>query len=225
MRSSRNSSSGDFHHRGKDQARTLIDLAERTPLVHTSSAYYSDHGNTTLVCPLVTDTVRRNIIHAFDLRFDPEPLLTLPVEELRRRLFTRTAELDADGVDRIPLKGIAINKAPFLAPRNVLTDEAAGRLGIDIPLAMERWNRLRRDENLVARLREVFSESPDWGSVDDPDLQIYDRFFPDEDKEVLEQIRTTAPEELNKPESGGPGFRSTGNAPSLCGPQLPGTLE
>ncbi len=187
-----------FRHRTKDQARTLIDLADRTPIVHTSSAYYSEKGNTTLVCPLVTDPERRNVIHSFDLRFDPEPLLTLPEDEIRRRIFTSSAELAAEGIERIPIKGIAINKSPFLAPRTVLTDEAAGRLGIDVPTAMERWERLRRDTELVSKLRKVFSEKPDWGNVDDPDLQIYDRFFPDEDKAVLEVIRNTKPEELGK---------------------------
>ena len=185
-----------FRHRSKDRARTLIDLAERTPLVHTAAAYYSGKGNTTLVCPLVTDPERRSVVHAFDLRFDPEPLLTLPEDEIRRRLYTPSAELAAEGLERIPLKGIAMNKAPFLAPRNVLTEDAASRLGIDVPLALERWERLRRDTGIVAKLRKVFSETPDWGAVDDPDLQIYDRFFPDEDRAVLEVIRNTAPEDL-----------------------------
>ena len=185
-----------FSHRSKDQARTLIDLADRTPLVHTASSWYSDRGNTTLVCPLVTDPERRNIVHVFDLRQDPEELLTLPVEEIRRRLFTPSAELQADDIERIALKGVAMNKSPFLAPRSVMTAEAAQRLGIDMALAGERWERLRKDTTLVARLREVFSASPDWGSTDDPDLQIYDRFFSDEDKGVLEQIRAAEPAEL-----------------------------
>ncbi len=187
-----------FSHRTKDRARTLIDLAERTPLVHTASAYYSDKGNTTLICPLVTDPERRNVIHSFDLRYDPEPLLTLPEDEIRRRIFTSSAELAAEGLERIPLKGIAINKSPFLAPRSVLTEDAAGRLGIDVPTAMEHWDCLRRDTGLVAKLRLVFSEKPDWGNVDDPDLQIYERFFPDEDKRVLEVIRNTPAEELGR---------------------------
>ena len=185
-----------FTHRTKDRARTLIDLADRTPVVHTAAAYYSERGNTTLVCPLVTDPERRNVIHSFDLRQDPEALLTLPAEEIRRRLFTPRAELEAEGIERIALKGIAINKAPFLAPRNVMAADSAERLGIDLTLAMDRWDMLRRNSALVAKLRQVFSEPPDWGRTDDPDLQIYDRFFPDEDKALLEVIRKTDPSDL-----------------------------
>ncbi len=183
-------------HRGRDRARTLIDLAGRTPLVHTASVHYSEKGNTTLVCPLITDPARRNIVYAFDLRQDPQDLLTLPEKELRRRMFTPEAELAAEGLTRVALTGIAMNKAPFLAPRSVLTPEAAARLDIDVPLAMKRWEQIKNDHQLVGRLRAVLSETPEWSSVDDPDLQIYERFFPDEDKDVLERIRNTAPEEL-----------------------------
>lgn len=186
-----------FTHRTKDRARTLIDLAGRTPLVHTASVHYSEKGNTTLVCPLITDPSRRNIVYAFDLRQDPRDLLTLPEKELRRRMFTPEAELAAEGLTRVALTGIAMNKAPFLAPRKVLTSEAAGRLGIDVPLAMKRWEQIKTDHQLVGRLRGVLSQKPDWGSIDDPDLQIYERFFPDEDRNLLEQIRAAAPEGLS----------------------------
>ena len=187
-----------WKHRTKDMARTLIDLEDRTPVVHTSSIHSGERGNTTLVSPLVTDPERRNIVYAFDLRFDPEPLFSLSEEDIRRRLFTPSAELAAEGVKRIPLKGIAMNKAPFLAPKSVLTPEAAGRLGIDLVAAEEHWKRLKQSDGLAGKMRRVFSQSPDWGSVDDPDLQIYDRFFPDEDKAVLERIRNTAPGDLGR---------------------------
>lgn len=185
-----------WRHRTKDQARTLIDLEDRTPLVHTAAAHYSRNGYTTLVCPLITDPTLRSTIHAFDLRCDPEPLLTLPEDEIRHRIFTPTEELEAEGLERIPLQGIAMNKAPFLSPRRVLSPEIANRLGIDIPLAEERWKRLKNDTHIAGKLRRVFGKTPDWGTVDDPDFQIYERFFPDEDKKRLEVIREKAPEEL-----------------------------
>ncbi|MCG8452512.1 MAG: exodeoxyribonuclease I [Spirochaetales bacterium] len=186
-----------FRNRTKDRCRTMIDLADRTPLVHTSSAYFSERGNTTLVSPLVTDPNRRNIVYAFDLRHDPRALLELPAKEIRRRVFTPRAELEAEGVERIPLKGIAMNKAPFLAPRSVMGKEAEERLGIDAQAVEAHWEMLRNDHNIAGKLREVFSQEPDWGTPDDPDLQIYERFFPDEDKALLEMIRETPPQELN----------------------------
>ncbi len=185
-----------WQHRTRNQARTLIDLEDRTPLIHTSEVHYSRKGYTTLVCPLVTDPELRNTIYAFDLRSDPEPLLTLPDNEIRHRIFTPTQELEAEGISRIPLKGIHMNKAPFLAPRSVLDHNMANRLGIDPILAEERWKRIKGDPHIAGKLRKVFSRGQDWGSIDDPDFQIYDRFFPDEDKEVLAEIRQTVPEKL-----------------------------
>ena len=185
-----------WNHRTKQQLKPLIDLEDRTPLLHTSSLHYSSKGYTTLVCPLITDPAMNNTIHAFDLRADPEPLLSLPELEIRRRLFTPVEELEADCLTRIPLKPIALNKAPFLAPREALSAEAANRLGIDIALANKRWKLLKSNIHIAAKLRRIFAKGPEWGSLDDPDLQIYDKFFPDEDKSKLELIRNTPPENL-----------------------------
>ena len=185
-----------WNHRTKNQLKPLINLEDRTPILHTSFQHYSEKGYTTLLCPLITDPAMNNTVHAFDLRSDPEPLLTLPEDELRRRLFTPSEEQKSSNLERIPLKPIALNKAPFIAPREALSKEAANRLGIDISLANTRWKQLKSNIQIAAKLRRVFSKAPEWGSLDDPDLQIYDKFFPDEDKSKLEQIRNTPPEGL-----------------------------
>ena len=189
-----------WKHRTKEAARTLIDLADRTPLVHTSPFFSDDRGSTSLVSPIVTHPERRSTVYAFDLRFDPEPLISLPEDEIRRRLFTSAAELDAAGLQRIPLTGIAMNKAPFLAPRSVLTREAASRLGIDLIAAEAHWKRLKGEGGLAGKLRRVLSGLHPSASApsDDPDMQIYDRFFPNEDRSVLEDIRNTPPGELSQ---------------------------
>ena len=189
-----------WKHRTRETARTLIDLADRTPLVHTSSFYASGRGNTTLVSPIVTHPERRGTVYAFDLRFDPEPLITLPEDEIRRRIFTSADELRAEGLQRIPLTGIAMNKSPFLAPKSVLTREAADRLGIDLTAAEANWKRLKGEGALAGKLRRVLSAGhpPASASPDDPDLQIYDRFFPNEDKAVLEDIRNADPAVLSQ---------------------------
>jgi len=185
-----------FKHRTRDKVQSLINLTDRTPLVHTSSLHYSATGNTTLICPLLSDPENRNLLHSFDLRFDPEPLFSLQEDEIRRRIYTPAAELAAEGVERIAIKSFAINKSPFLAPQSILSDKTADRLGINLTLALTRWERLRNDVNLINRLHRVFSVKPEWGKIDDPDFQIYERFFPDEDRSVLEQISTTPPKEL-----------------------------
>ncbi len=185
-----------WQHRTKNQIRPLIDLDNRTPLAHTSSIHYTRYGYSTLVCPLVTDPHIQNTIYVFDLRYDPEPLLSLPVEEIRKRLHTSIEELSAEGLTPIPLKAMAINKSPFLAPRAVFSDKVAARLGIDLAQVDEHWKKLKKAPQITAKLRQVFGNTPEWGSIDDPDMQIYDRFFPDEDKGILEIIRNAQPAKL-----------------------------
>jgi len=186
-----------FHHRRKDDLRRIINLDTREPLVHTSGMYTSLKGCTTLVAPLVTDPVVRNMVHCFDLRTNPRELLDLPVEEIRRRVFTPTAQLEP-GTERIPLKGIHMGKCPVVAPLSTLDDLAAERLGIDRTECMKHWEMLQSDPALLQKVRKVFEkESPAFPVEEDPDLQIYSGgFFRDDDKTRLKIIHETPPEEL-----------------------------
>ena len=199
-----------FNHRTARQIRPLISLDNPVPLVYTSS---SGRG-TTLVLPLMADVTNKNRIYFFDLRQDPSDLLELPEDEVCRRVFTPEAELKAEGVERIALWGVGINRVPFLAPRKVLSDVQAEDLGIDLKAVDEHWKRLSQSPDLLRKLYRVL-EMERSGSVrgaggtggasgmdgtDDTDLQLYSAFFPDGDKAIMRQVREMSPGEL-------PGFQ------------------
>ena len=76
--------------------------------------------------PLAVHPVNRNCIISFDLRQDPSDLLSLDVDDLHDRLFTPAAELP-EGIERLALKGIHLNKSPMLAPMNTLSAEAVAQ--------------------------------------------------------------------------------------------------
>ncbi|HET7838469.1 MAG TPA: exodeoxyribonuclease I, partial [Rectinemataceae bacterium] len=118
-----------FSHRTRESLKSLIDLTDRTPLLHTSVSYTSSRGCTTVVAPIAMDPEDRNRLIALDLRFDPSSIVDLGVEELRRRVFTKGSELE---VERLPLVSIRLNRCPFLSPLGALKPEAAARLGIDL---------------------------------------------------------------------------------------------
>ena len=190
-----------FHHRQKKDIIPLIDLQNKEPLVFTSPLVQGENTNTTLVSPLVTDPNRQNVIYAFDLRFNPELLLTLSPEEIRKRIFTSSAELKAEGFERIPLLPIATNKIPFIAPKSVMGKDTAERLVINLNEIEKHRRMLQNSPDIVLKLREVYKNTdrsftaPDF--PDDPDFRIYSGFFPDEDRPILELIRNTEPENLN----------------------------
>jgi exodeoxyribonuclease I len=184
-------------HRTRDSLRTLVDLVDRTPLVHSAASYTSDKGCTTLVAPLSIDPENRNQLIAIDLRFDPSDIVGLPVEEIRRRVFTKASELE---VERVPLVRIRLNRCPFLAPTSTLSDAAAARLGLDVAACKEHLAFIKAERDLLQKMVAVFEmrEPPD--EVADPDLRIYaDGFFPERDAEafaaVHERIAAKGPAE------------------------------
>ncbi len=183
-----------FSLRKKDVVRRRLNLQRMEPLVHTSAMFTSTAGCTSVVIPLSVSPENANEIIAYDLRRDPRDWLDASVEEIRRRVFTKKEELNEEG--RIPLKGIHINRSPAIAPLSTLDSARAAALGIDIDQCLEHAELIRSRSDLVQRLRNVFADRPA-RRHSDPDLQIYSGdFFPDEDREEFEIIRTMPPERL-----------------------------
>ncbi|MBN2626297.1 MAG: exodeoxyribonuclease I [Spirochaetales bacterium] len=190
-----------FDKRTKNSLRPLIELENMTPLLHTSGMLTTEKGCTAIMAPLAVDPANRNCLYFYDLRVDPQPLIDLPVEEIRRRVFTRTEELG--DTPRIPLKGIHINKCPVLAPLTTLTPEAEERLGLDRIRCEIHRQKLLSHREIIQKVRQVFEKESSDSSAppvkEDPDGQIYSGgFFRDDDKACFELVHNTLPENLYK---------------------------
>lgn len=180
--------------RNKDVARRMLRLSNPKLLVHTSGMFTSEKGCTTLVLPLSVHPGLSNVVISYDLRRDPSDWIDEPAEEIRRRVFTKSEELAPD--ERIPLKGIHINRCPAIAPLETLNSERAEALGIDTDLCGKHAELLAGRNDLIQKLRIVYQDK-ERGKYEDPELQIYSGdFFPDEDKVEFEAIRTGTPEDL-----------------------------
>jgi exodeoxyribonuclease-1 len=176
-----------WRHRSKDSLRPLIDLAERTPLLHSAAAYTNRKGCTTIVAPVGMVPGRRDSVVAIDLRYDPSPLVDLPVDEIQRRVFSRKEQLDEG--ERIPLTEIRLARCPYLAPLSILDGKAADRLGLDPGLAADRARKLGREPALIQKLAAVFAPRDRGAAEADPEYRIYSGgFFRDEDKDSMEAI-------------------------------------
>jgi exodeoxyribonuclease-1 len=173
-------------HRTRDSLRPLVDLVDRTPLVHTAAGYTSSSGCTTLVAPVALDPENRNQLVAIDLRFDPSTIVGLDVEELRRRVFTKKAELDEE---RIPLTRVRLNRCPFLAPLGTMSDAAAARLGIDKGACLEHLKLIKSEGELLQKMVAVFEMREPPVEIDDPELRIYaGSFFSEGDSRAFERV-------------------------------------
>ena len=180
--------------RDKKFAATQLDLTQMTPMLHVSSKIPSKRHCLAVVVPLARHVVNSNEIIVYDLASDPAELLTLDVEEIRERVFASARDLP-EGVERIPLKGVHLNKSPMLAPLNVLQSGDAERLGLDLPLYAQRRDALFAARAALApKIREVFT-SPE-REDSDPELSLYAGFASDTDKLRFTRVRDAAPAQL-----------------------------
>jgi exodeoxyribonuclease-1 len=147
------------------------------------------------VVPLAIHPSNRNGVIVYDLRVDPTPLLTLSVEAIRARLYTASVDLP-EGVERIPLKVVHINRAPVIVPMGTITAEAREQWRLDAQAEARHLEALRQAPDLAQKLALVFDNRDQFAPQRDPDRDLYGGFLSDDDRRRCEQIRHCAPAEL-----------------------------
>ncbi|KPJ94982.1 MAG: exonuclease I [Gammaproteobacteria bacterium SG8_11] len=184
-----------FQHKDKQSLLALLNVHVRKPVLHVSGMYPAERGCTAMVLPLALHPVNKNAIIVYDLNVDPADLLTLSSEEIQQRVFTAQDQLP-EGVNRIPLKAVHVNKCPIVVPVNTLDDESAHRLGIDKARCLQHANTLRDATDLSEKIATAFTPNgQDFNT--DPDFSLYGGFFSDSDKQKMDIIRSTPPEKLS----------------------------
>ncbi|MCU7851649.1 MAG: exodeoxyribonuclease I [Candidatus Thiodiazotropha sp. (ex Monitilora ramsayi)] len=184
-----------FESRNKRVVAERLNLQQRQPVLHVSSMYPAERGCIAMVIPLVKHPENPNGVIVYDLREDPAPLLDLTPEEIHQRLFTATADLP-EGVSRIPLKTVHINKCPVVVPMSTLTVEAAERWGVDVAAGECHRQKLLAHSGLSEKIDTVHRMTR-FDPVTDPDQALYSGgFFSRDDRQRMDQILSSAPAEL-----------------------------
>jgi len=184
--------------RGKKAVNDLLHLGSFKPVVHISGMYGADRHCLAVVLPLCKHPTNSNGVIVYDLSVSPEDMLNLSAEEIHTRLFTAKADL-AEGLERIPLKTIHINKCPVVAPLNVLRAEDIMRLNIDIDSSQKNASLIENAVDLIDKIVDTFSIKPDFEPVTDPDLMIYSGgFFNPHDKALIDEIRCLNSKQLTQ---------------------------
>jgi len=183
--------------RNKKKVQAEIDMVTRKPLLHVSMMYPARRGCLALVMPICQHPVNKNGVIVYDLREDPSALLSLPVEQIMQRVFTSAEQLP-DSVSRIPLKTIHINKCPVVTSPAVLDAARANDYEIDLQQCKRHWEMLQSSQDLAAKLAAVFNEEMNKEELD-PDFMIYSGgFFGDNDKSLMQTIRSTSATDLGR---------------------------
>ncbi len=182
--------------RDKHSLGQRLNLQQRQPVLHVSSMYPAEHGCIAMVMPLAKHPGNPNGVIVYDLRYDPTPLLELSEEEIHQRLFTPKAELP-EGVERIPLKTLHLNKCPVVVPMNTLTGEAAERWSIDVKAGECHRQMLLQQPGLEQKLQAVHQMTR-FDPVTDPDLSLYSGgFFSRDDRQRMQRIVQSKPSALH----------------------------
>ena len=172
--------------RQKQKVGALLDLINRKPMLHISSMFPAENGCAAIVAPLAMHPTNKNGVIVYNLAVDPGPLLELSAQDIAARIFTKTADLP-EGVERIPLKVVHLNKCPVLTTVKLLDDQAAQRLRIDKSVCEENWQRLC-SADIQEKVQQVFNELK-FTPSDDPEQQLYGGFLKDVDKQTCERVR------------------------------------
>jgi len=122
--------------RKKDAVMAEIGLPERKPFLHISGMFPAERGCMAIVWPLAMHPTNKNEVIVWDLAFDPRELFTLDAATVRERMFSKQDDLP-EGVSRLPIKSIHINKSPIVIGNlKTLTPAVAEKWGIDVQQAL-----------------------------------------------------------------------------------------
>ncbi|EXU80064.1 exonuclease I [Comamonas aquatica DA1877] len=165
------------------------------PFLHVSGMIPPQRGCIAVMWPLAQHPTNKNEVICWDLNADPAELASLDADTLRLRMFTKAAELP-EGITRLPIKGIHINKSPMVV-RNLktLTPAMAARWGIDMDACLAHAATARALPDMSALWKQVYSRLEGHGPQD-VDQDLYNGFVGPADRRRLTQLRALKPQEL-----------------------------
>ena len=162
--------------------------ARGEPFIHVSGRYGSERGSIALVWPLAPHPNNRNELIVWDLVQNPSEFFTLNAAQIRERLFVKADALP-EGVTRLPIKTIRLNRSPMVVGNlKTLGEEGAKRWGIDL-------DAVRRHADIAAvrvpTMAGIWPEVYEAKEVPrrDVDEDLYGGFLNDHDRRRLEHLR------------------------------------
>jgi exodeoxyribonuclease-1 len=167
----------------------------RQPFLHVSGMFAPERGCIALVWPLAMHPNNKNEVIVWDCSFDPAELFTLDADAIRLRMFTKTDALP-EGVTRLPIKSIHINKSPMVVGNlKTLSAARAEQWGIDLAAAHRNAQAAAAGPGMAAIWAEVFQRPAAQEAVD-VDEDLYGGFIGNNDRKLLETLRKQNPQQL-----------------------------
>lgn len=181
--------------RDKKKVAELVNSGQ--PFVYSSGKYSSEFEKTTVVTKLCDHPKDQGAL-VYDLRFSPSDFVGLQPEEIVE-YWTRKWD---DPKPRLPVKVLKYNRCPAVAPMGVLDKSAQERLQLDLKQIDVHRQALRDHPEFIANLLKalkILDKKQQASLLENEqlvDTKLYDGFFGDADKPIMQKVRTAQPNEL-----------------------------
>ncbi len=181
--------------RSKQAVRAFLDKAQDKPVLHTSGMFPAMLGHTTAIAVLGVHPRMANRLIVADLRHDPEVLLATPPELLLEWLFSKAEDLPPSVV-RPGIKELHFNRAPLLAPINVLDAQSAQRLQLDLALCQRHFDFIRAHQDAFAALARTLYAAEPMPRMLDAESALYQGFISEADRVATRNVMHATADEL-----------------------------
>jgi exodeoxyribonuclease I len=186
----------DFCLRLHKKDAVVAEMGVGKPFLHISGMYGVDKGCIGVVWPLAPHPTNKNEVIVWDLAQDPTELFSLDAATIRQRMYTKAEDLP-EGVTRLPIKSVHINKSPIVIGNlKMLSPEVAQRWSIDLDQALRHAEiAALKGASMAGIWPEVF-QRPKSEQPPDVDEDLYGGFIGQDDRRLLQRIRGMTPEQL-----------------------------
>ena len=130
--------------RDKKEVAKVANLEDPEPFVYSSGRFGKANDFTTVAFPIAPGSTPGTVL-VYDLRFDPLDLAKMTQKDIKARLFASWEDRKKDDFKPIPVKELAYNKCPAIAPISVLDDKAWKRIGLKKPTIEKHFKILGKD--------------------------------------------------------------------------------
>jgi len=169
-------------------------LASARPFLHVSGMFPAERGCLALMWPLAMHPANKNELIAWDLAHDPRALAGMNADEIRLRLFSKREDLP-EGVTRLPIKSVHLNKSPMVMGNlRTLSPAMAQRWGLKVDEQLQNAALAQGLPDMSGIWPEVFKRPKD--PTPDVDEDLYGGFIGNADRRRLNQLRDLSGEKL-----------------------------
>ena len=178
-----------LNNRKKDSIKKLLADFGDTPYLHISGRFPAKLACASLVATLfVHPKVPTQFIIA-DLRYDPKPWLDLNLEQLQQSLYGTREDLEANNLQRLPIKTINLSHCPIVATAKLVNAERAEHLAIDpeqCTANLQIWQS-QSIQPLQQNILNLYSQ--DYKKSDnDVETDLYGKFIDNKDERQFQDI-------------------------------------